>query len=227
MKYGELNLGQIEALVNKVGGMDNVLCVLRGDAEMEIKRIKFLSKLTTVDVPFIENFVLTEQVIKEANVCAWDNFRKMFLGKKEQGVTANRLTIHSLGKNSLDAPIRKELGNREEITLAHFVHLVRQQSQGQDGVLLTNGYANVAYIKGDGNMWAVSAGWDSDDRCWDVNAHSVENPNDWNAGNQVISCYYLLSSALMVEVLFNSPFFQPPTIFPRPSISVPNEIYSL
>ena len=113
--------------------------------------------------------------------CSWE--------KKEQGVTANRLTIHSLGKNSLDAPIRKELGNREEITLAHFVHLVRQQSQGQDGVLLTNGYANVAYIKGnDGNMWAVNADWYSDDRYWRVEASSVENPGDWLAGDQVFSC---------------------------------------
>lgn len=189
MKYGELNLGQIEALVNKAGGMDNVLCVLRGDAEMEIKRIKLLSKLRTVEVPAVENFVLTEEVLKEANVYAWDNFRKIFLGKQEQGVTANRLAIHSLGKNSLDAPIRKELGCGEEITLAHFVHLLKEQSKGQDGVLLTNGYANIAYIKGnDGNLWAVDAHWDSVRRCWFVSADSIEYPRIWRAGFQVISC---------------------------------------
>lgn len=189
MKYGELNLGQIEALVNKAGGMDNVLCVLRGDAEMEIKRIRLLSKLTTVEVPFIENFVFTEQVIKEANIYAWDNFRKLFLGKEEKEAKANRLVIHRLGKNSLDAPIRKELGEGEEITLAHFVHLLKLQSQGQNGVLLTNGYANVAYIKGnDGNLWAVYASWHSGSRDWHVDARSVEFPYDWDAGRQVLSC---------------------------------------
>ena len=188
MKYGELNLGQIEALVNKAGGMENVLCVLRGDAEMEIKRINLLSKLGIVEVPAIENFVLTEEVIKEANVYAWGSFREMFFRKQEQGVTANRLAIHSLGKNSLDSPIRKELGDNEEITLAHFVHLLKQQSEGQDGVLLTNGYANIAYIKGNnGNLWAVYAYWNSGNRYWSVHASSVGIPDDWRAGCQVIS----------------------------------------
>ena len=31
MKYGELNLGQIEAIVNKIGGMEGVEALLRGE----------------------------------------------------------------------------------------------------------------------------------------------------------------------------------------------------
>ena len=42
MKYGELNLGQVEALVNKLGGMDGVRLLL-GD-ELEIKRKELIFK---------------------------------------------------------------------------------------------------------------------------------------------------------------------------------------
>lgn len=76
-------------------------------------------------------------------------------------------------------------------------------------------------------LWAVNANWNSDNHEWNVNANSVENPNDWNADNQVVSRYYLLSSAFIAEVLLIRPFFHPPTIFPRFSISVPKETYSL
>jgi hypothetical protein len=42
-------------------------------------------------------------------------------------------------------------------------------------------------------MWAVNANWNDDS--WNVNANSVENPNEWNAGNRLISRDYFLSSA--------------------------------
>lgn len=71
-------------------------------------------------------------------------------------------------------------------------------------------------------IWAVNANWNSDG--WNVNANSVENPNEWNAGNAVFSRYSFLSSAAMAEVLFIKPLFQPPIIFPSSSTSVPKEI---
>lgn len=44
MKYGDLTLGQIEAVVNKLGGMDGVRQLLRG--EMVIRRKSFLLRST-------------------------------------------------------------------------------------------------------------------------------------------------------------------------------------
>ena len=35
-------------------------------------------------------------------------------------------------------------------------------------------------------LWAVNANWNAENG-WNVNANSVENPNRWNAGNQVFS----------------------------------------
>lgn len=64
-------------------------------------------------------------------------------------------------------------------------------------------------------LWAVNANWNSDNRYWNVEANSVENPNKWNDGNQVFSRYCFLSPAFIAEVLFIKPFFQPPIIRPR------------
>ena len=46
----------------------------------------------------------------------------------------------------------------------------------------------------------MNANWNSNYRYWNVNANSVENPNRWNAGRQVLSRYYFLSSAFINEL---------------------------
>ena len=74
-------------------------------------------------------------------------------------------------------------------------------------------------------IWAVNANWNSDNRYWNVNANSVENPNEWNAGNQVLSRYSFLSSAFMAEVLLINPFFHPPIILPIVSMPSPKSAY--
>ena len=62
-------------------------------------------------------------------------------------------------------------------------------------------------------LWAVNANWNDDG--WNVNANSVENPNDWNAGNVIVSRYFLLfSSAFPAEVFSCIPFLHPPSILP-------------
>jgi len=76
-------------------------------------------------------------------------------------------------------------------------------------------------------IWAVNANWNSGNGYWNVNANSVENPSRWNVSNQVLSRYYFLSSAFAAEVLLINPFFQPPIILPKSSISVPMDIYWL
>ena len=35
-------------------------------------------------------------------------------------------------------------------------------------------------------IWTVNANWNAENG-WNVDANSVENPNEWNAGNQVLS----------------------------------------
>jgi len=149
---------------------------------------QLLRKLTTVVVSGAKKFVAKDH-LRDANV-GWmgDSFKRLFLGNVEENVEAITVAIHRLEKSSLDAPIMAQLANRTEINLAHFFELLKKQSKGEDGVLLTNGHANIAYIKGsDGNFWTVRAYWDSSSRYWVVEAYSVEYPGRWHDGRQVLS----------------------------------------
>lgn len=142
-----------------------------------------------IQVAGVDRFVASESFTRENGFYLWNNFKVNFLDKVEENVPDAVLAIHRLEKRSLDAQIRKELGQeREEITLTHFFGLLKQQSKGEKGHLLVNGYANIAYIRGtDDNLWAVYADWYSGRRGWDVRADSVEDPWEWNDGYQVVS----------------------------------------
>jgi len=184
----ELTAGQLNALVKKVGGKERVLEILRGEAEIVVKQPDLLCRVTTVEVPGTAKFVAKSR-LKAANV-GWtdDNFNQLFRDKVEEQVSDATLVVSRLEKGSLDAPILAELGDRAETQLAHMFALLEKQNKGEQGVLLTNGYANIFYIRGtDGNLWAVGAVWGSGGGCWGVGAYSVESPGRWNVGCQVFS----------------------------------------
>ncbi len=118
-----------------------------------------------------------------------NNFKNHFLGKTEENVESTTIAVHQLEKSSRDSNIMAELGpEKRVIKLAHFHSLIQAQATGQEGPLLVNGYANVAYIEDENkNLWAVGAYWCSAYRVWLVLADSVEPPDDWDAGYQVLS----------------------------------------
>ena len=120
-----------------------------------------LRKITSVVVSGAKKFVADKASLKEANVgYTGSNFDEFFLGKMEENVADATLAIYRLEKNSLDAPIRKELGEHEETALTHFLDLLKKQAKGQEGHLLVNGYANIAYIRDkNGKLWTVNAYW--------------------------------------------------------------------
>lgn len=191
MKYGELNLGQIEAIVNKLGGMEGVQRFLAGSIEVVVKKI--LTLVTTVRIAAGGRFVVAEKFrIGETDgvKIAWlgDNFKTNFLDKIEENVKAAELKIHRLEQDLLDAPIIAELGDVAETTLADFWELLKKQGLGQKGGLLTNGYANIAYIRDTNDeLWAVRADWGAGSGGWSVEACSVTDPIRWSAGLQVVS----------------------------------------
>ena len=196
MKYGNLTLGQIEAGINKIGGEDAFMRLLAGELNVvpakptDPKRL--LELVTTASVAAIESFKSSEN-FKEGKkgpvqiYSIGDNFKKHF-GRKEEGASeAIELKIHKLLERSLDAPIITELADKFEITLGQFFSLIQKQGKGEAGVLLTNGYANIAYIRDDeGILWAVRAGWDAGSG-WYVEASSVGDPFRWVDGGLVLS----------------------------------------
>lgn len=121
----------------------------------------------------------------------WDNFTNRFLagnGKIEEPLGEQVLRYGNLTKNSVDGPIIEELGGeaKAETTLTELYDLLKKQANGEDGDLLTNGYANIFYIRDiEGVLRAVRVYWF--DCGWDVYASSVGRPYVWHAGSRVFS----------------------------------------
>ena len=129
----------------------------------------------------------------------WDNFTSWFLsgdGKTEDPESEQTLRYHKLRKSSVDGPIITELGGEEksETTLTEMFSLMEKQKNGEDGVLLNNGYANIFYVRDlTGVLRAVSVDWD--DGGWNVSANSVEYLFRWLDGSQVFSRNSVLESS--------------------------------
>lgn len=112
------------------------------------------------------------------------NFTSNFLEKVENKVPKGELKAHKLLRGAKDPEIIAALGDGHETYLVDLYGLLTQQYHGEDGLLLTNGFANIFYIRdASGNLWAVYAFWDGGG--WDVLARSIVSPIGWNADRQV------------------------------------------
>lgn len=117
-----------------------------------------------------------------------DTFTQWFGGKIEDPMTQQALRCAKLRKSSVDRPIIEELGGEKkaETTLAEVYALTEQQPNGEDGILLTNGYANIFYVRDvSGVLRAVRVHWRGDG--WYVHANLVDDLSEWHGGNQVFS----------------------------------------
>jgi hypothetical protein len=114
------------------------------------------------------------------------NFQMYFAGKVERSQEELELRASKLKRSSLDAPILAKLGSAAEVTLASIWELLKRQPNSQAGILLTNGCANIFYVRdANGVLKVVRVRWWGDR--WFVNAFSVESPDEWLGGNQVFS----------------------------------------
>lgn len=135
-----------------------------------------------------------------------DNFKAWFLAPsvseeetapdagphRTPGVQSNatevNLRYQMLNRHSVDGPIIAELGGeaKAETTLADVSALMVQQANGENGTLLTNGYANIFYVRDVGGVLrVVNVSWFGGG--WRVGAGSVEGPREWFAGHRVFS----------------------------------------
>lgn len=194
MKYGELNLGQVEAIVNKLGGMDGVQQFLSGALIVTKAAVeKLLELVGTVMIPATKKFVARDHFATGSKVVKigfiGNNFSNWFLGKTEKPNSQAELRYQRLSKNSLDKPILNELGNLAETTLSAIWELLKSQPNGENGVLLTNGCWNIFYVKDvEDVLRAVSVRWNAFFGSWDLSAYSVADPYGWYAGDRVFSC---------------------------------------
>lgn len=187
-KYKTWSRGEDEALLNILGGDEVARAILRGEKRVIIKDPDLLKRVGSVTVRSVQRFVAAEH-LKEANI-RWmgDNFKLLFLNKVEENIPEVNLVASRLEWASLDAPILAKLGEKAEVSLSYLFDLLKKQVNDKNGILLTNGYANIFYIRDAyGIFWAVSARRSSRNHDWDVEAASIECPCKWNSGRQVFS----------------------------------------
>ena len=149
-----------------------------------------LKEIGTVVVPATTaRFVAREKFVRNGTVkisFPGSNFQKWFLAKTEEPLAETELRIAKLTKPSMDGPILTELGEKGETTLAQIYALMERQANGEEGVLLTNMWANAFYIRDvNGTLRAVGVRWASYD--WHVFADLLGTPDGLLGVDQVLS----------------------------------------
>ncbi len=195
-----LTAGQLNAIVKKMGGEEAALKFLRDELVFsEAVAKKLLERLsTTIAIPAITLFTASEHLIVDTSKKAkvkisylGYNMRQYFLPKVESDeVAAEEFAINKLLENSFDPAIITALGGeaKVEITLGQFFAVFAKQPNGEKGALLTNGYANVGYIRDiNGVLWAVRGYCRGHDLGWRFEADPLDDPGRWGVGRQFLS----------------------------------------
>lgn len=174
--------------------MSELLSVLRGLGKIVITKIIEIVH-RGIEIPaLLEKFEVAKHFIQDISEKAevkisylGGNFKSDFLNQVIEPHEARKLDAGKLTENSRDDRILAELGSDKcETTLDAVRVLLKKQSKGEDGVLLTNGYANIFYVRNvSGVLRAVSVFWHGDG--WYVYSGSVGFPRVWYEGSLVFS----------------------------------------
>lgn len=170
-----------------------LLSVIREQAEVRL--LPLLKFITAVIVPASNEFIARDYFkvdMSDAAVvkifCLRDNFKAWLLNKTEPARIELSLRCHKLCKDSTSRLIIAELGGEAmaETTIAEMYTMMERQKNGESGELLTNGSANIFYIRDIQEvLCAVRINWNGDG--WDVDAESVADTNIWFTHNQIFS----------------------------------------
>ena len=110
-----------------------------------------------------------------------DNFSKYMFkpATTVNDVAAQNFTSYENKRQSYDKDIRAEIGEQvitPEQLWATWKDLIFKQPKGQAGILKTNGYANVWYVKCyDGIVRAVFCRWNADNGKWYLSCSTLED----------------------------------------------------
>jgi hypothetical protein len=94
------------------------------------------------------------------------NFKSCFLSQTVAERDGYLMSSYQIKESVCDEDIRFKLGGGHETDLPGLLSLLGQQPEGEKGVLLTNGRANIFYIKDcTGAVRVVSVDWRVDGWC--------------------------------------------------------------
>jgi hypothetical protein len=126
-----------------------------------------------------------------AGLYVWDSVSWRILSDAQPTEKADAVPLrcYDLKKIALDPHIRSELPSNHVFDFSEFswilALLIGHQLHGEAGPLLTNGYANIFYLRTGPGLFSVSAPW-IDDR-WELRGWDLEGSGKWAAGHRVFS----------------------------------------
>lgn len=199
MKYGELTLGQVEAIVNKLGGLDGAMKFLRDELSLVAKNgkevvIRALEKLAwkgtvTVRATSVDKNKFFSGKLG-VNVWTSDRFDNVVKSSLPATIVCfeHQMDVFRLTANMWDSEIQSELGTKTyrlvEEVVASMVSRIMMWKDGKDGHnLLTNGYANIEHARAaDGRIVAVSCSFDGSE--WSFGCNGLDGNGGWDEGRQ-------------------------------------------
>lgn len=192
MKYSKVELGQIEAVLNIIGGVEGMRLLLAGELKVVPASEVLVRDGSFSPVELGERHDPREFYQTREGLYVWEDFVSRIVaaaspigaGRTFGEAFAWKLTIDATGET-----LRKE--RPEDVWpatdfCAWLSAKLAKQPGGESGELLNTGRANLFLVEGVGReVFVVSVRWDPGYRRWDVRAWRLGNK--WFAGYRFAS----------------------------------------
>ena len=168
--HGEIFAGHIETML-----------------EQAINSMLVLAPLGTTTLTLAERHDPDTFYRTREGLYVWDDFRSRIVAKakpSEAGLVMKferAELMRDLTDEKIEGTLPKDHLFDETEVCALIASLIAKQANGEEGVLLNTGYANLFYT----SSYVVFVDWDSDGREWDVSTY--ERGDGWGAGDRVFS----------------------------------------
>lgn len=130
--------------------------------ERTFKVLRPVTPIPIASEPFSANNTFFNMKSSVKMVDHGSNFKSWFTGKVEDDAPSGMLVPFTLTESAYDHEIIADLGGEDkvEVTLTEVWRLMCVQANGEKGALLTNGYANIFYVRDvSGVLCAVFVYW--------------------------------------------------------------------
>ena len=142
MKYPNMDWGRMEAVINKLGGMEGVEAFLSG--KLVILDPVLLAEIESHTIPAT---TATFECTKDFAPLIWEGFEARFIGQLERPKSETIVVQYRLKRDSRSLEIVESLGgpNRVATSLVEIKYFIDKEVKGETGVLLNNGRTNVFF----------------------------------------------------------------------------------
>jgi hypothetical protein len=185
MKYARLDLGTIEAIVNKLGGLEGVERFLRGELMVESAKPDQFLKLLSGGENLTIDALNGEDILAEArDVFAWidNDFRNWGADEPGEATEEAAVEVHELIKDGMFSQFFSSACNDLD-KLCFMQAQIKNFCVKHRSWLRTDGYATFFLFKSKGKYFVARVGFDVGGQL-KVYVPQFDNRYVWNAGFQ-------------------------------------------